>query len=221
MPRLCEFYPGISLTTEEKARKDLSQNSRRVTVYIIHITKTPTHYKTRHTHTHIHYRTHTYTHPHITKQYKTTTVQIKTNTIQDTPKWNSHNINKYPKYMVTLMCIVLYSQELQSNTLHFTSLHFTSLQNKISSHKSRQFTPHHYTSHHFTYFHSVPTWIPLLVTTFLTLFLNVFSLQGKGASKLAGNWFQLLMVLFTKEYLPTSVLCFLVLIFRLWSSLLR
>ena len=35
-----------------------------------HITKTSTHYKT-----------HTYTHPHITKQIKTTTVQ-------DTPKWN-------------------------------------------------------------------------------------------------------------------------------------
>jgi hypothetical protein len=45
----------------------------------------------------------------------------------------------------------------------------------------------------------------LLVTTFLTLFLNVFSLQGKEASKLAGNWFQLLMVLFMKEYLPTCV----------------
>jgi hypothetical protein len=43
----------------------------------------------------------------------------------------------------------------------------------------------------------------------LTLFLNVFSLQGKDASKLAGSWFQLLIFLFTKEYLPTSVLCFL------------
>jgi hypothetical protein len=29
--------------------------------------------------------------------------------------------------------------------------------------------------------------MPLLVTTFLTLFLNGFSLQGKEASKLAGN----------------------------------
>jgi len=67
---------------------------------------------------------------------------------------------------------------------------------------------------------TIPTWIPLLVTTFLTLFLNVFGLQGKDASKLTGNWFQLLMVLFTKEYLPASVLCFLVLIFRLWSSVL-
>jgi hypothetical protein len=39
--------------------------------------------------------------------------------------------------------------------------------------------PVHYTSHHFTYLRSVPTWIPLLVTTFLILFLNVFSLQRK------------------------------------------
>jgi hypothetical protein len=27
MPRLCEFYPGIYLTTEEKARKNLNQGS--------------------------------------------------------------------------------------------------------------------------------------------------------------------------------------------------
>jgi hypothetical protein len=43
----------------------------------------------------------------------------------------------------------------------------------------------------------------------LTLFLNVFSLQGKDASKLAGNWFQHVMVIFTKESIPTSVLCVL------------
>jgi len=30
--RLCELYPGICLTTEEKARKNLSQGSRRVPV---------------------------------------------------------------------------------------------------------------------------------------------------------------------------------------------
>jgi len=57
VPRLCEFYPGIYLTSEEKVRKNLSQgkkNIRRSTVYISpkhpHITK-HTHYKT-HTHTH-------------------------------------------------------------------------------------------------------------------------------------------------------------------------
>jgi len=27
-------------------------------------------------------------HIHITKQYKTTSVKIKTNTVQDIPKWN-------------------------------------------------------------------------------------------------------------------------------------
>jgi hypothetical protein len=29
VPRLCELYPGICLTTEEKARKTLSQGRRR------------------------------------------------------------------------------------------------------------------------------------------------------------------------------------------------
>ena len=96
VPRLCEFYHGICLTTEEKARKNLSQGSRRVLVYILHITKTPTHAHTLqnlhthitnpppHTHTHITKPT-IHTHPHITKLYKTTTVQIKTNLIQDIP----------------------------------------------------------------------------------------------------------------------------------------
>ena len=32
MLRLCELYPGICLTTEEKARKNLSQVSQRVPV---------------------------------------------------------------------------------------------------------------------------------------------------------------------------------------------
>ena len=74
MPRLCEFYPGICLTTEEKARKTLSQGSRRVLVYIL---PKRTDYKT-------HTQTHTYT--PITKQFKTTTTQVKTTTVQNTPK---------------------------------------------------------------------------------------------------------------------------------------
>jgi len=85
-PLLCEFYPGICLTTEEKARKNLSQckrNLSRCTVYILpkhpHIKKptqthtlqnpiyvhTHTHTHTLqnpHTHTHTHYKTHTNTH---------------------------------------------------------------------------------------------------------------------------------------------------------------
>jgi len=82
VPRLCEFYPGF--TTVEKARKNLSQGEKNLsqgTVYILpkhpHIEK-PTHTHTR-ARASTHYKTHT--HPHITKQYKTTTLQIKTNTV--------------------------------------------------------------------------------------------------------------------------------------------
>ena len=32
VPRLCEFYPGICLTTEEKARKNLSQGKEKTPV---------------------------------------------------------------------------------------------------------------------------------------------------------------------------------------------
>jgi len=32
VPRLCKLYPGICLKTEEKARKNLSQGSRKVPV---------------------------------------------------------------------------------------------------------------------------------------------------------------------------------------------
>ena len=38
VPRLCEFYTGICLTTEEKARKNLSQGKKilsQSTVYIL------------------------------------------------------------------------------------------------------------------------------------------------------------------------------------------
>ena len=37
VPHLCGFYPGICLTTEEKARKNLSQGSRRVPVRTMNI----------------------------------------------------------------------------------------------------------------------------------------------------------------------------------------
>jgi hypothetical protein len=47
----------------------------------------------------------------------------------------------------------------------------------------------------------------------------MFSLQGKDASKPAGNWFQLLIVLFTKEYLPTSVVYFLVLFVNMYKKI--
>jgi hypothetical protein len=39
VPRLCGFYPGICLTTEERARKNLSQGSRRVPAGVMEIHK--------------------------------------------------------------------------------------------------------------------------------------------------------------------------------------
>jgi hypothetical protein len=96
VPRLCEFYPGICLATEEKARENLSQSKKYLsqvkknlsqvkknlsqnTVYILpkhpHITK-PTN---AHTHTHTHTLQNNIKPPQYKlKQYKTTTVQIKT-----------------------------------------------------------------------------------------------------------------------------------------------
>ena len=134
MPRLCKFYPGICLTTEEKACKNLSQGSRRVLVYIL---PKRTYYKTHtYTHPHITKPTHTHTHPHITKQFKTTIVQVKTNTVQDKHKLYSHNIIKHPQYKVNDTFIhknitvthftSLYPQDLHRNSLHFTNP-FTSL----------------------------------------------------------------------------------------------
>jgi hypothetical protein len=85
VPGLGEFYPGICLTTEEKARKNLSQGSRRVLVDILpkhpHITKpTHTHTHTQHTYTHTHTHTHTLQNNIKQPQYK-----LK-QTVQDIPK---------------------------------------------------------------------------------------------------------------------------------------
>jgi len=85
-------------------------------------------------------------------------------------------------------------------TLHLTSLHCT----------FRWFSPHFY-SFHFTQ----------VITAFLTLFLKILGLKGKVPNASAGSWFQFLMVLFTKEYFPISILCFLSLIFQTWSTLLK
>jgi hypothetical protein len=87
--------------------------------------------------------------------------------------------------------------------------------------RSKNFAPlpifTHVTSQIYT---QSPLEFTLLVTVFLTFSLKVHNLQGKGATKPAGNWFQLINVLFTNEYLPTFFRCFLVQIFRLWSTLL-
>ena len=84
--------------------------------YSIHITKRPTHYKTftntQITNPHIH----THTHTHITKQYKTTTVQIKTKCIQE----EQHNGEK-KEYLVSNVVNPQVQHTIFNRT--FTSLH--------------------------------------------------------------------------------------------------
>jgi hypothetical protein len=51
VPRLCEFYPGICLTTEEKARKNLSLGKKNLSQSTVYTLPKHPHYKT-YTHTH-------------------------------------------------------------------------------------------------------------------------------------------------------------------------
>ena len=68
MPRLCEFYSGICLTTEEKAQKNLSQGKKNLSqgkktsirVQYAYYQNTHT-LQNLHTHTHKHMPTHTHT----------------------------------------------------------------------------------------------------------------------------------------------------------------
>jgi len=62
-----------------------------------------TYYQNTHTLRNPYTHAHTHAHLRITKQVTTTTVEVKTNTVQDIPKWSGHNTIKYPQYKVTLM----------------------------------------------------------------------------------------------------------------------
>jgi predicted dehydrogenase len=112
-PVFASFTLAFGLTTVEKARKNHSQGKknlwlRNTSKYSIHITKTTQLYKT-HTTTHIttspptHTHTHTHTHT-LQNNIKPPQYKLK-QTVQDTPKWNSHKIIKYPQCKVTLMYI--------------------------------------------------------------------------------------------------------------------
>ena len=85
-----------------------------------------------------------------------------------------------PSLHFTLLFMLIIS------TTHFTSLHFTSL-------------PFIFYRFHF----------PSLVFTFLTLVLKTRVLPWEVPIVPSGSWFQSVMDLFTKEYFPMSVLCFL------------
>jgi len=109
----CGPYPvfaNFTLAFALQLRKKYGKTSVRVRETSVGLRKPSvrvqyTYYQTTHTNTNITKptHTHTHTHTHITKQYNTTTVQIKTNTVQDIPKRNSHNIIKFRQHKVTLM----------------------------------------------------------------------------------------------------------------------
>ena len=101
--------------------------------------------------------------------------------------------------------------------LNFTQLHFTILSFGLTPFKFST-ASFHLTSLTYTFVRSIS---PPFVIAFLTLFLKIPGLQGKVSNASADSWFQFLMVLFTKEYFLIPVLCFLSLIFRTRSALLK
>jgi len=92
----------MNIPKQNNTKKNSTSNTKHnnTSIYIL-----PNTYALQKPHTH----THTHTHTHITKQDKTTTVQIKTNTVHDIPKLSSHNIIKYPQRKFTLTYMALLS----------------------------------------------------------------------------------------------------------------
>jgi hypothetical protein len=125
--------------------------------------------------------------------------------------------------------ISIHSTSLPLHSLHFhTQIYFSSADFISLYFTSRNITALHFTSLHILLFatrRNIPEdTIPHIhltrCTTFLTFFLKVLGLQERVPKASAGNWFQSCMVLFTEEYFPTSVFCFLPLILLSWWTLL-
>ena len=137
-------------------------------------------------------------------------------------------------YLLIMVDTLLLRLSLHFTQLHFTALHLSTL--RFLSFKLHPTTLHYpliwlnsikfptasfhctfrWFSPHFYSFHFIP-----FIIAFLNLFLKNLGLDGKVPNASAGSWFQFLMILFTKEYFPISVLCFLSLIFLTWSTLLK
>jgi len=62
VPRLCEFYPGICLTNEKKAQKNLSQGKKNLSQFNKNLSQSRVYILPKHPHKHTNYKTHTYTH---------------------------------------------------------------------------------------------------------------------------------------------------------------
>jgi len=108
-------------------------------------------------------------------------------------------------------------QHFTSSNLNFTQVHFTILAFGLTPFQfptapfHLNITALHLTSFRCTFRRFLPHFFLSLhsfLIPFLTLFLKILDLQGKAPNVSAGSWFQFLMVLFTNEYLPISVLFF-------------
>jgi len=65
VPRLCECYPGIYLTTEEKARKNLSQGKKNLSQVKKYLSQSTVYILPKHPHITKPTQTHTLQNPHI------------------------------------------------------------------------------------------------------------------------------------------------------------
>jgi microcystin-dependent protein len=84
----CPVFAGFTLAFALQLRKKHGKPSVRVRKTSVRLRKTSvrvqyTYYQNTHTLQNPHIHTHTHTHTHITKQCKTTTVQIKTKCLQE------------------------------------------------------------------------------------------------------------------------------------------
>jgi len=77
---------GGSSPYTSKNKKKVRINIRKRSKKAVQTTHNTANTSTRITKTPTHYKTHTYTNQHITKQVKTTTVQVKTNRVHDISK---------------------------------------------------------------------------------------------------------------------------------------
>jgi hypothetical protein len=86
-PVFASFTLAFALQLRKKHKKPRSGQEKPQSKYSTHITKNT--HTLQYSHKHTHYKTHSYTHTHTqahihtTKQYKTTTVQIKIKCVQE------------------------------------------------------------------------------------------------------------------------------------------
>jgi hypothetical protein len=122
VPRLCEFYPGICLTTAEKARKNLSQGKKNLSqvkkdlsqsIWYILPKPSQTHtLQNPHIHTHYkppsHTRTHTRTHTHA-RTHARARAHARTHTLQNNikpPQYKLIGISVHPNTMVKFQSVI-------------------------------------------------------------------------------------------------------------------